>query len=139
MRIGDSSPIRGTDKTGKKKSSSNSSVDFTEFLSGSEETSDTSGTAPVAAPNNFLFLQEISDEDAAKQQAFKQGKDMIAALEDLHRNLLLGTVPTQALQRIQALVDRQRQSNGAFIPPELADLLNEIELRAAVELAKLGY
>src|SRR5688572_27988352 len=134
MRIGETPQIRASEKAAKKKSASTTGVDFTDYLSSAEEAHGTQGAAPTQAPNSFLILQEVSDTEHAHRKALKHGDDTIAALEQLHRDLLIGEVPASTLHRIQTVVDEQRHP---FVPPKLARLLDDIELRAAVELAKL--
>ncbi len=135
MKITYTPPVKATDKTRKKGSSSSASgVDFDGFLSGTEETHETSQTQAASGVNTFLFMQEVSDEEVARQRAMQQGKQVIQALEQLHRDLLMGTVPLSTLSRLQGTIERQRET---FTDPRLKQLLDEIELRAAVELAKL--
>lgn len=135
MRIDNTPPIKGTDKTGKKKStSSTSSVDFEGFLHESDDVGAPLASQATTGVNNFLFMQEVSDEEHARQRAMQQGRQAVAALEQLHRDLLMGTVPESTLRRLEGSVARQRE---VFTDPRLQSLLDEIELRAAVELAKL--
>lgn len=134
MRITNTPPVKPTDKTGKKKSSSTSGADFEGFLDSTDEAQGTRSTEAAQGVNNFLFLQEISDEQVGRQKALQQGKKAIQALEELHRDLLLGRVPESTLRRLEGMVAQKRET---FTDPRLAQLLDEIELRTAVELAKL--
>lgn len=134
MRIINTPPIRPTDKTGKKKSSSATGADFEGFLDSTGDSQAAQNAAPVQGANSFLFLQEVSDEEANRRKALQQGKSAIQALEELHRDLLLGRVPEATLRRLEATVAQKR---AVFVEPKLQQLLDEIELRAAVELAKL--
>lgn len=135
MKITYTPPVKGPGKAEKKRSSSSTSgTDFEGFLEGLEGSGSASSAQGVSEVSNFLFLQEVSDEEIARQKAFQQGKNMVAILEQLHRDLLLGTVPEATLRRLEGVVGRQRES---FTDPRLQALLDDIELRAAVELAKL--
>lgn len=135
MRITNTPPVKGPGKAEKKRSSSSTSAsDFDDLLDGTSGTSSTSSAQGVSGVNSFLFLQEVSDEDVARQKAYQQGKNIVQVLEQLHRDLLMGTVPESTLQRLEGVVNRQRE---AFTDPRLKALLDDIELRAAVELAKL--
>lgn len=135
MKITYTPPVKATDKTRKKSGSSSASdVDFEGFLSGTDEANATSSTQATSGVNTFLFMQEVSDEEVARQRAMQHGKQVIQGLEQLHRDLLMGAVPLSTLTRLQTTIDRQRET---FTDPRLKQLLDEIELRAAVELAKL--
>lgn len=135
MRISNTPPIKPTDKTGKKKSSSSSSdVDFEGFLGGASESSEASQAQEAQEVNNFLFMQEVSDEEINRQKGMQQGKMALKALEELHRDILLGRIPESTLKKLEDVTAKKRET---FTDPRLTQLLNEIELRAAVELAKL--
>lgn len=106
--------------------------------SGAGESSSTSSASSIAAPSaldGILALQEVSDEDVGQKRAVRQGLSTLDALEDLRLAILLGEVSPTQLERIQKRMELQR---GVVMNPELQALMNEIEVRAAVELAKLG-
>lgn len=134
IKITNTPPSRPTDNKKKAGSSSASGAQFKDYLGGSGEADAKEGAEGVHGVNNFLFMQEVSDEDVGRQKAVQQGKKTLQALEQLHRDLLLGRVPEATLRNLEATIDRQREQ---FTDPRLTELLNEIELRAAVELAKL--
>lgn len=134
MRINNTPPVKPTDKAGKKKSSSASGADFEGFLDSAGSAGGTQSTQGAQGVNSFLFLQEVSDEEVSRQKSLQQGKKAIQILEELHRDLLLGRVPEGTLRRLESSVNQKRE---AFTDPKLKQLLDEIELRAAVELAKL--
>lgn len=135
MLINNTPPIKPTEKAGKKKSSSSASdVDFTGFLGGTDESHETQQPQAAQEVNNFLFLQEVSDEEINRQKAMQHGKTVLQALEQLHRDLLFGTIPEATLHRLEGVIAKKRET---FTDPRLSQLLDEIELRAAVELAKL--
>lgn len=128
-----------TRATGKKKSVSGDSL-FSGLLGEAEAAADAAPTsapaevASVAAMNPMLGLQEVSDEEVQLRQAVKQGRLTLDVLDDLRDALLSGTVPTHMLSQIERLVQQQRTQ---ISDPRLTEVLDEIELRAAVEMAKL--
>lgn len=134
IKIVNTPPVRPSEASRRKPSSSSVGGDFTKFLQGAEEASEPAETAPTAGVNSFLFLQEISDEEAKRQKAMQRGKQALAALEQLHRDLLLGHIPESTLLKLEHTVAKQREE---FVEPRLHQLLDEIELRVAVEIAKL--
>lgn len=135
MKITYTPPVKATDKAGKKKgTSSTSGPDFEGFLHDADDVGGTNAAQATSGINSFLFLQEVSDEEISRQKAMHRGKQMITVLEQLHRDILMGTIPEATLQKLESVVAKQRE---VFTDPRLKDLLDDIELRAAVELAKL--
>ena len=60
---------------------------------------------------------------------------MLDILDDIKLALLAGQLPKSKLSRLLSVVERQQ---GIFSDPRLKDVLDQIELRARVELAKFG-
>ncbi|MAR56816.1 MAG: flagellar assembly protein FliX [Rickettsiales bacterium] len=107
---------------------------FSGLLGLSEESPSVQSTRHAAPLNNLFSMQEVSDDEHQRQQAFKQARLTLDELEKLRDGLLLGSIPVSLLHRIEDLVAKQRP---LITDPALTELLNHIELRAAVELAKL--
>lgn len=126
--------------TAKKKAAVSESGLFSGILSGVREAADASEVAPMsetsalAAANPMLMLQEISDEAHERKQALRYGKLTLDVLDELRHSLLIGAVPLRVLLQLEQLVKDQRRLRP---DPELGAILDDIELRAAVELAKI--
>ena len=92
------------------------------------------GLNPLAA---MLTIQETDEtlERRARSRAKKRGDTILDQLEEIRVGLLLGTVPMAKLEQLAQLVRAKREQ---FDDPQLQAILDEIELRAAVELAKLS-
>lgn len=95
--------------------------------------------APVglAAVDALLMLQQ---EDSAtgretRRRLVRRGEDLIEGLEALRHGLLLGEIPAA---RVAALTQTLRARRDGCDDPRLSSILDEIELRVAVELAKLS-
>ncbi len=97
----------------------------------SQAASDVHATASLS---NLLALQEISEDDVKRRKLIQQGGDMLDSLEKLRRCLLMGTINMGSLREISRQINIQKQ---AVSDPRLMEIIAEIELRAAVELAKL--
>ena len=84
----------------------------------------------------IIALQEAPDEDdpRRRRQRAGRGRDMLDALDRLKIALLSGRVSPAALGRLKALL---AQAAGPTGDAELDALVAQIELRAAVEIAKL--
>jgi Class II flagellar assembly regulator len=105
-----------------------------------EQGNDASAATGTQGPRNtdalaeLLTLQEISDELTGRRRAVARGEKLLHALDGLRLALLAGTLPRAQLVALAQLA-QERAALGD--DPRLAEILAEIELRAAVELAKL--
>ena len=103
---------------------------------------DAKGAAPVAsgspitAVDTLIALQEVPDSVAGRAKAARRGRDMLDLLDDVRDGLLSGSVSRSTLTRLVTLVSEKRED---FVDPSLAAVLDEIDLRARVELAKLNF
>lgn len=132
-----------TRKAGKAARSGSASFRTSLGDAGAADAADTvaaSTAGAVSAADSLLALQEVDAvEDAVtgggrNRQAFGWGEDMLDALEGVRTGLLLGIIPADKLEELaQSASDRKVQAED----PKLAAILDEIELRARVELAKL--
>jgi Class II flagellar assembly regulator len=95
------------------------------------------GTVGLAGVSTVLALQGAPDstERRARQRAVQRGDAMLDELEEIRLGLLLGAIPRGRLEQLAQLVRTRREQ---LDDPRLMAILDEIELRAAVELAKLA-
>ncbi len=93
------------------------------------------GGASLAPIDALLALQEVSDDPGGRNRGRRHGEEMLDHLDGLHLGLLSGRMSIGALERLSIMVTAKR---GQVDDPRLAQILDEIEIRAAVELAKLG-
>jgi len=89
----------------------------------------------LTALDTLVTLQEVPDARDGRKRAIKHASDMLETLEGIRLDLLNGEVPAG---RLGALLRLLRQQREQVDDPRLSHLLDEIELRARVELAKLG-
>lgn len=140
MKISGYDPIKPSSKTEKRGSTSSvSSSGFAQLLglAGADESAAPSHVSELAATNavsNLLALQEISEEEVKRKKLMQQGKNTLDALEKLRQQLLIGSLPMQVLRELSRNIAIEKQSVN---DPVLMALMADIELRAAVELAKL--
>jgi hypothetical protein len=93
--------------------------------------------AGVTAIDALLIVQQVdgSTEREARRRMVRHGEALLDGLEDLRHGLLMGEIPKS---RMTALAESVRNRREACSDPRLAALLDEIELRVEVELAKLS-
>ncbi len=89
---------------------------------------------PLAAVETILTLQNIEDTTDGRSKGAARGEQILDLLDHVRDGLLAGGIPRTTLNRLASAVSR-RQEN--FSDPRLQNVLDEIELRARVELAKL--
>ena len=134
MKVEANRPVgtQGVRKDGKGKSSSG----FADNLQvGAESAAASVSAAPALTGVEALFaLQEVPDATGDRKRAAARGDQMLDRLDDLRKGLLLGRISPDKLADLARLA---RESSANVSDPQLRDVLQEIELRAQVELAKL--
>lgn len=90
---------------------------------------------PTADIEALVALQAVDDPLLARKKMLKRGNALLDALDAIKADLLAGRVSEGRLNRIMALVGQARIE----VDPALEAIMAEIELRARVELAKLGH
>lgn len=91
--------------------------------------------APVGSLDALLALQEEAGEGDRRRRAARRGHDILDALDRLKAALLNGRVPISDLKALALRLAERRDATG---DPRLDEVIAHIELRAQVELAKLG-
>ena len=94
------------------------------------------GSSPLTAIDTLIALQEVPDSVTGRAKAAKRGRDMLDLWEDIRDGLLLGGISRTTLTRLLQLVNVKRED---FVDPGLSALLDDIELRARVELTKFQF
>ena len=94
------------------------------------------GSVGLSGLSTILALQGAPDstERRARQRAVQRADAMLDELEQIRLGLLLGAIPRARLEQLAQMVRARREQ---LDDPKLIAILDEIELRAAVELAKL--
>jgi len=135
MRIGGP---RRPDQISSKKSAKAPSQASGFSLSASQNVTSTSGASgPQAlAPIDALVgIQEVKAGGGRRKKAIRRAEKMLDILDDIKLGFLAGRVSVGKLSQLRSEVESQRESVDE---PELTDILDAIDLRAQVELAKLG-
>ena len=107
------------------------------------DTEETEAQAPVGRPtavgalDALLSLQEADSgtSEEATKKARKRASDLLDHLDQVRVGLLTGELPKSTLQQLAQTITTHRDQ---VVDPKLAEILDEIDLRAQVELAKLG-
>ena len=100
---------------------------------GDSPTAKAAGPAPLAALSSLLAVQEAPDPTDPKKRAIRHGDALLDELKELQVGLIEGGVAEDTLRGLAHMLDQPRPE---IDDPELNRVLDDIELRAAVELAK---
>jgi hypothetical protein len=85
--------------------------------------------------SSFLPFGELGQADE-HTEGKKHGEKLLQYLQNLHLNILEGNVPLANLEQLAYALQNNR---SLFVSPALTNILEQIELRAAVELAKYNH
>ncbi|GAB5387803.1 MAG: hypothetical protein Alpg2KO_07710 [Alphaproteobacteria bacterium] len=126
--------VKGTDKT--RRSSQSAGTGFSTMVAETGETTTAAGLSGLQGVGGVdaLFALEQMSADQKSQAAIARGEDLLDQLDQLRIHLLAGAVPESSLNELSEMAQQQRDSVN---DPRLAELLDDIDLRAQVELAKL--
>lgn len=92
----------------------------------------------VSGLDALLALQEAesSSSEEARKKAKKRAADLLDELDKIKVGLLTGELPKSTIEQLARTIASRRDM---IVDPKLAEILDEIDLRAQVELAKLGH
>ena len=102
--------------------------------SGTPQPRPVANLAPTTSIDALLALQAVVDPIARRRKLVRRGKQLVDALEGLRADLLAGNLSDGRLNQLMAVMSQARDRGD----PGLDSLLDDIELRARVELAKRG-
>lgn len=133
IRIDQRSPVSSTSPASRSGSTGGSSF----RLPARESSATTQGAAVSHAGSldGLLAVQAEEDGQERKRRQARRGHDLLDGLDRLKAALLTGQVQVSELERLKAMLSARREVTD---DPRLDEVLAHIELRAAVELAKLG-
>lgn len=105
---------------------------------GASEAAPTTPAAQVTGISSIdalLALQAVGDPTERRRRAVGRASRILDVLDEVKVALIDGAVTADSLDRLLGAVRDQREGTD---DPKLEGVLDEVELRAAVELAKLG-
>lgn len=94
-----------------------------------------SAASSIQGVDAILALQSVGDFTEARKQATDRAFDMLDVLDELKVALLDGGLPKAKLEALMQLLKSRRDATN---DARLEAALDEVETRAAVELAKFG-
>ena len=140
MKVPEIKLTRAQSEKKTRKADASDGTRFTDHLapaSGPSLKADISGDAgAVVAVTSILSVQEVegeANEDQQLRRLIQWGEDILDQLDKIRHDLLMGAIP---LDRLSGLAQAMRDRKTNISDPGLLALINEIELRAEVEIAK---
>lgn len=136
MKIDSSGRVRSASTQSKSKTGKTEGGGFASHLGGAGgSASPVSPSSPVQSVDAVLALQTVGDATSspANARARQWGFDTLDQLERIRTDLLLGAIPKERLVNLARMVSERRQRAD---DPGLEELLDDIELRVRVEIAK---
>jgi hypothetical protein len=91
-------------------------------------------TAAMMGVAALLTLQDVGSPTERKRRAVRRAGRLLDVLDEMKIALLEDRISGETLMRLQVAIREQRSATD---DPRLEGLLDEIETRAAVEIAKL--
>lgn len=104
-----------------------------ESSSGAAKPQGTAAASGVGGLDSLLALQGVEDAGARRKRFARRGKSALDLLDELKAELLAADLRRETLSRLQGTLAELTEKSGT---PGLDEVLGEIELRVAVELAK---
>ncbi|WP_135076168.1 flagellar assembly protein FliX [Terasakiella sp. SH-1] len=140
MKISNAGPTKPALK-GKKKEATGQTSGFSSHLNrtpgGNDGQVEFQEINPVASMDSILSIQEVGDatEEENRRVLYQRGEDILDRLSEIQQEILSGAISVDRLQNLAHLLRARRETVD---DPQLVQIIDEIELRAEVEIAKWG-
>ena len=140
MRIDGPGKSQNVDKSKSTKKAASGDSSFKTLLDagsdGAEETSSVGVSAGISTIDGLLAVQAAEDpaERQSRQRMKQRADKLLTMLDDMRMGLLNGTVNIGQMVDLANVVSTHREK---IADPELTAILDEIDLRAQIELARL--
>ena len=136
MKIDGLSGISNT-RNVKKKENKTADSSFDALLGAEDKPEETSvtSTSPLAPMGGLIAAQQFASQDESEtEKAVNYGNQLLDTLDHFRMQLLSGAIdPQDAKSRLHYI-----KKQHSFIDPALQSVINDIEMRIEIEIAKLG-
>ncbi len=138
MKITDNIGVGAAAGIRKKRTNSPDGGDFDAFLDSIDtEDKQAGAAASVNAPSmldSLFAVQQIENNYQRSKESIERGKQILDFLDEIRAGMLSGEITKAKIQQLRSSVNSNR---GWVMDQKLGQILDEIETRAEVELAKL--
>jgi hypothetical protein len=138
MKVGETKGPGSAAKSKKSTSAqSGGSADFSQYVQGGvSETSGAQATQSIAQLDALLAAQETEDpaQQSARKRAYVRADSILDKLEEVRLKMLVGNLTVGHMVDVADVVASHREK---IDDPQLVAIMDEIDLRAQVEIAKV--
>ncbi len=138
MKVGET---KGPGKAAKSKKASSAgasgSADFSQYVQGGvSEAPSAQATQSIAQLDSLLAAQEVEDpaQRSARKRSFVRADSILDKLEEVRLKMLVGNLTVGHMVDVADVVASHRDK---IDDPQLVSIMDEIDLRAQVEIAKV--
>ena len=110
------------------------SSDFDSLLISEQKIDSVAATNRISSVDSVVALQEITGDNPDERGAKSRANLILDKLEDIRMGLLMGQIPKSNLEELSKILILARENS---IDSNLSEIIEDIELRAKIELAKL--
>ena len=110
------------------------SSDFDSLLISEQKIDDVATTNRISSVDAVVALQEITGDNTDERGTKNRANLILDKLEDIRMGLLMGQIPKSNLDELSRILIVARENS---IDANLLEIIEDIELRAKIELAKL--
>lgn len=127
---------KGASKAGAGKKTGDTSFDTLIGEGEADQVAQTAGPAGISSLGGLLGLNEVGDAGSeARRKGKRRGELILDHLERVRLALLTGELSVSTLEDLSRMAKAQKE---AIDDPRLTEILDEIDMRAQIELAKFG-
>ena len=110
------------------------SSNFDSLLISEQKIDPVASTNQISSVDAVVGMQEITDDNKDERGAKNRANLILDKLEDIRMGLLLGEIPKSNLEELSKVLRVARENS---VDSKLSEIIDDIELRAKIELAKL--
>jgi hypothetical protein len=110
------------------------SSNFDSLLISEQKIDPVASTNRISSVDAVVAMQEITDDNKEERNAKNRANSILDKLEDIRMGLLLGQIPKSKLEELSKILKVARENS---VDSNLLEIIDDIELRAKIELAKL--
>ena len=110
------------------------SSNFDSLLISEQKIDPVASTNRISSVDAVIGMQEITDDNKDERSAKNRANLILDKLEDIRMGLLLGEIPKSNLEELSKVLKVARENS---VDSKLLEIIDDIELRAKIELAKL--
>jgi hypothetical protein len=110
------------------------SSNFDSLLVSEQKIDPVASTNRISSVDAVVAMQEITADNKDETRAKNRASLILDKLEDIRMGLLLGQIPKSNLEELSKILKVARENS---VDSNLLEIIDDVELRAKIELAKL--